>query len=213
MFTNFLLYVIALILIIPLTIVNIILVLIVYRKKGIIKNLSDYFLETAIDIDRFGNRNLRTLWNLTLIKNSGYKFGNINQTISAVLGINKKQNKLTSTGCILCKILHIFDKNHCEKSANSDLQNPMKLPFLQIQVGHNHIIRFFSSKAENVELKWHWDEEDRHITPLNENDWEFQFDNELPIKLKPNESIFIPKNSFHRVIKGTTDLIVDIKFQ
>jgi len=112
---NILLFIVAIVLIIPLTIINIILVLVVYKKDGILKTLSKYFLETATDIDKFGNRNLRTLWNKTLQKD-GYEFGDINKTISAVLGINKKQKTITKTGCLLCKILNIFDKNHCIKS-------------------------------------------------------------------------------------------------
>jgi len=36
----------------------------------------------------------------------------------------------------------------------------------------------------------------------------FQFDNELPQLLK--NVIFIPRNTYHRVIKGTTNLTVHI---
>lgn len=113
---NILLFVVAIVLLIPFTIINLILVLIVYHKDGILKTLSSYFLETATDIDRFGNRNLRALWNLTLKKSDGHDFGDINETISAALGINKKHNTISKAGCVLCKILNIFDKNHCEKS-------------------------------------------------------------------------------------------------
>jgi hypothetical protein len=115
---NLLLVIVAIILLVPLIIVNLIVVLIKYWDNGFLKTLSSYFLETAIDIDRFGNRNLRTILNLTMIKADGYKFGNISETISKVLGINKANKKLTKFGCLICKILHIFDKNHCEKSAN-----------------------------------------------------------------------------------------------
>lgn len=114
---NFLLLLVALVLIMPLTAINLVIVLIIYRKDGIMRTLSTYFLETATDIDRFGNRNLRTLWNLTLRKDGGHEFGNINETISSALGINKREGTLSKTGCLLCKILHVFDKGHCEKSA------------------------------------------------------------------------------------------------
>jgi hypothetical protein len=114
---NFLLLLVALVLILPLTAINLVIVLIIYRKDGIMRTLSTYFLETATDIDRFGNRNLRTLWNLTLRKDGGHEFGNINETISSALGINKRQGTLSKAGCMLCKILHFFDKDHCEKSA------------------------------------------------------------------------------------------------
>jgi hypothetical protein len=123
LFINLLLLAVALVLILPLTAINLVCVLIVYRKDGVLTTLSSYFLETATDIDRFGNRNMRTLWNLTMRKEGGHEFGNINETISSALGINKREGTLSKSGCLLCKILHIFDKNHCEKSAPPVLTN------------------------------------------------------------------------------------------
>ena len=106
---SFILFVVSIIVFLPLSIINIILVIF---KGG---NLSNYFKETAIDIDRFGNRNLRTLLNETLQKN-GYKFGDERETISSALGKNKRDNTLTKTGIIICDILDYLDKNHCIKS-------------------------------------------------------------------------------------------------
>ena len=108
-----LLYFVAIILYVPLTIVNTILVL---SKYGFtFKTINNYFYQTAVDIDRFGNRNFRTLWNVTLQKN-GYRFGNINETISSALGKNKINNTLTTAGKVLCFILDTLDENHCIKS-------------------------------------------------------------------------------------------------
>jgi hypothetical protein len=87
----------------------------------------------------------------------------------------------------------------------------MSLPFIQIQKGPDNI-RTFSSKIDDSELKWHWDEQDRTVTPINENDWQFQFDDQLPMPLTCGQAIFIPEGLFHRVIKGTTDLVVKIQF-
>jgi len=75
---------------------------------------------------------------------------------------------------------------------------------------NNVIRRTFSNLVESEELVWHRDKEDRIVIPLNENDWLVQFDNELPKKLNVNEEFFIPKNTFHRVIKGSGDLMVEI---
>jgi len=108
-----LLYIIAIILIIPLTLPNLILVLNKYGWKW--KTINDYFYETAVDIDRFANRNFRTLLNATLQKN-GYKFGDERETVSSALGKNKRDGTLTKTGVIVCKILDYLDKNHCLKS-------------------------------------------------------------------------------------------------
>lgn len=102
-----LLFIIAYILFLPLTIINF---FVVKNKKG-------YFKSSAVNIDKFGNRELRTLLNKTLIyHNSAFKFGNINETISSVLGKNKKLDLLTKKGKVICSILDFFDKNHCEKS-------------------------------------------------------------------------------------------------
>lgn len=102
-----LLFIIAYILFLPLTIINF---FVVKNKKG-------YFKNSAINIDKFANREFRTLFNKTLIvQNSAFKFGNINETLSSVLGKNKKLGLLTKTGKVICFILDFLDKNHCEKS-------------------------------------------------------------------------------------------------
>lgn len=100
------LFLVAYLLFLPLTIFNALNV----RKKG-------YFLDTAINIDRFGNREFRFSLNKYLIKeNSPFEFGNIEETISSVLGKNQRFGYLTKFGKIICKILDTIDKNHCEKS-------------------------------------------------------------------------------------------------
>ena len=72
----------------------------------------------------------------------------------------------------------------------------------------NLIVRTFSQDIDEEELVWHRDREDREVTVLEETDWQFQFDNELPQVLK--DTIFIPKNTYHRLIKGTGELNVHI---
>jgi hypothetical protein len=68
--------------------------------------------------------------------------------------------------------------------------------------------RIFSKDVDSEELKWHRDEEDRIVVPLNQNDWQFQRDNCLPEPL--NKEVEIKRGEWHRVIKGTTDLEVKI---
>lgn len=74
----------------------------------------------------------------------------------------------------------------------------------------NIIKRVFDANVNSNELTWHRDHEDRIVIPINENDWKLQFDNDLPIELSKNGEYFIPKNTFHRVIKGSTELVVEI---
>lgn len=70
-------------------------------------------------------------------------------------------------------------------------------------------VRRFSRDVDSHELKWHRDDEDRVVTPLAENDWLFQRDNHLPEPIRGE--IKIARGEWHRVIKGTTDLVVRIK--
>lgn len=71
------------------------------------------------------------------------------------------------------------------------------------------IYREFSQDIDEDELVWHRDQRDRRVTVLNETDWQFQFDNKIPQVLK--DTIFIPKNIYHRVIKGTGNLNIQIQ--
>ena len=72
-------------------------------------------------------------------------------------------------------------------------------------------IRTFSSNLNEMELKWHWDEQDRIVTPLHETDWMLQLDNELPFKLIEGNDYYIPVGVYHRVIKGNGDLKIKVK--
>ena len=74
----------------------------------------------------------------------------------------------------------------------------------------NIVRRTFSSDIYEHELTWHRDHEDRIVKVISETDWMIQFDNELPKRLGINEEIKIPKNTYHRVIKGSGDLVVEI---
>jgi len=81
-----------------------------------------YFM--AYSIDQFGNVIGQYLFNDTLIsRNSTYKFGNPDVTISAVLGMNKKNKTLSKLGTYICNILNYIDPNHVEKAADSEIIN------------------------------------------------------------------------------------------
>ena len=108
------LYIIACILFIPLSILNFIVVLI---DCGFTWNTyNKYFKNSALAMDIFGNREFRTFWNKTLRKRGGYKFGDERETISSALGKNQRDNTLSKAGKILVFILDKLDKNHCKKS-------------------------------------------------------------------------------------------------
>jgi len=83
------------------------------------------------------------------------------------------------------------------------------LPFKEKRF-ENKSLRTFSEKVEIDDLKWHTDEEDRIVKITESTDWMLQMDNELPVKLEKNKKYYIPKGVYHRVIKGTGDLKVEI---
>lgn len=84
------------------------------------------------------------------------------------------------------------------------------LPFNEILDGGFNV-RTFSSTLDETELKWHFDEQDRTVICEHDTDWMFQMDDELPITIKKNTPIFIPEGTYHRIIKGTGNLIVKVK--
>jgi hypothetical protein len=73
-----------------------------------------YFRQTAVNIDMFGNREFRALWNGTLILSDGEPFGNPRETISEVLGHNYVAQKLTRYGKV---VVFLLSPNHCLRSA------------------------------------------------------------------------------------------------
>jgi hypothetical protein len=84
----------------------------------------------------------------------------------------------------------------------------VNLPFKETPLEGSIYERIFKSDLSDEDLKWHWDEEDRIITPLYETDWMFQFDNCLPQEIVGN--IEIPKGIWHRLIKGSGDLTLKV---
>lgn len=85
-------------------------------------------------------------------------------------------------------------------------------PFEQVIEGIKKV-RTFYQDVDDDELKWHQDEKDRWVTVLQSDNWEFQMDNGLPSKINDGDKIFIPKFAWHRVIKGSGNLVVSIEEQ
>jgi quercetin dioxygenase-like cupin family protein len=83
-------------------------------------------------------------------------------------------------------------------------------PYRQEHFG-NTIIREFDLDINPLELVWHRDKRDRTIEVLEGEGWHFQLDNELPLELQKKDVIFIPKQKYHRVLKGKTDLLIKIE--
>jgi hypothetical protein len=81
-------------------------------------------------------------------------------------------------------------------------------PYTDIETTDTYIIREFNENVDPIELLWHRDNESRTIEILEDTNWQIQTDNNLPTSLK--EHIFIPKHSYHRLIKGEGKLKLKI---
>lgn len=104
----------------------------IVKRKG---KINGYDRSQALAIDVFAGRNYRSLWNETLIAESGYKFGEDGETMSSVLGKNEVDGTLTTQptqgmpkwfyGTNLSKILdRVFrEKNHCQNAIDLTIGN------------------------------------------------------------------------------------------
>jgi hypothetical protein len=121
---SFLLFCIAIVLLICTTPIGFIYALLRQLLFGKIKKLSLYFLEVAISIDNTGNVMMQYLLNdLLLIKHPAtYYFGNKKETISSVIGKNCLTNTLSILGKALNAFLNWIDKDHSFNSIIYDLR-------------------------------------------------------------------------------------------
>lgn len=83
----------------------------------------------------------------------------------------------------------------------------MELPYKETKLNDNTFIREFNQETDSGEFMWHRDHEDRIIESIGKTDWEIQIDNELP---KVIDKVFIPMGVYHRLIKGTGDLKINL---
>ncbi len=79
----------------------------------------------------------------------------------------------------------------------------MDFPFQQENI-NGKIVRTFSPDVDVDELKWHQDTTDRKVTVIQHGEWEFQMEDDLPVKLSNAEQIYIPKFVWHRVYPHRT---------
>lgn len=67
------------------------------------------------------------------------------------------------------------------------------------------------SNTNEMELVWHRDREDRVVTLVSGEGWMLQMDDSLPVLLESGTKYFIPKETYHRLIMGSTPLVLNIK--
>ena len=116
---NLLLFIVAWLLILPLTVWNLI---VVYRKNGSVKG---YFRGTAISIDIWAKTEFRALWKEYLFQDDWEYLINYDwqkpETLSSMLGKCQRAGKEKPKGKLLIKILDFLDENHCENSINNNI--------------------------------------------------------------------------------------------
>ena len=83
----------------------------------------------------------------------------------------------------------------------------MNNPYRDFINDDHMIIRTFSQDVDEHELVWHRDRENRLVEVVGQTNWMVQLDNQLPQVL---DNVFIPKNVYHRLIKGSGELTVKI---
>jgi hypothetical protein len=84
-------------------------------------------------------------------------------------------------------------------------------PYIDDIIDHTCKIRTFDPEKNALhEYVWHRDEKDREVTVLGGEGWKIQFDNELPQNININDTFFIPKMIYHRIIPGKTKLRIKI---
>ena len=84
-------------------------------------------------------------------------------------------------------------------------------PFTEKRIGEKLFLREFKENVDSEELVWHQDQEDRIVKVIQSNGWKLQMDNTLPVVLEEGKSYNIPKNTYHRVIKGEGKLILELE--
>ena len=83
-------------------------------------------------------------------------------------------------------------------------------PYLDTHSEPHKFVRCFPESVNTEELVWHRDFYNRTVTVIRSNGWKFQADNEIPIELKEGDVFEIEAGKYHRLIKGSGQLLVEI---
>ena len=101
-----------------------------FKWKSGLKRFNEYWRQLAISIDQFGNGACGKFLEYIMIKKSlrekCYHFGNIDETVSFVLGVNYNLQTLNLFGLLIVWLLHILDENHVEKAVEFQKNNDLR---------------------------------------------------------------------------------------
>jgi 8-oxo-dGTP diphosphatase len=111
----FILFIVAILLAIILFPIGFLFTMIKPKRNYYIK-FKNYLFFISVSIDQMGNVVCGELFNSILIKEKIHLFGDEDETISSVMGRNKKINNLTILGKLLDWVLNKIDDDHTIKS-------------------------------------------------------------------------------------------------
>lgn len=115
------LYIVAKIVYLILSPITMIYAIIKLSFKG---GLLEYFHKLAFAIDQLGNVMIAPMANDCLLKKDAPKlYGNPDETISHVTGVNYKAKKLTDFGYFVAHTLDALDENHVNKASQTNQYN------------------------------------------------------------------------------------------
>jgi quercetin dioxygenase-like cupin family protein len=87
----------------------------------------------------------------------------------------------------------------------------MSRPYNEQRLSDDRMLREFSGDVSPDELEWHMDRRSRSVTVLAGDGWKLQLESGLPFSMVKGETYVIPRESWHRVIKGSGNLRILIR--
>lgn len=87
----------------------------------------------------------------------------------------------------------------------------MKKVYRDLMLAENVKYRRILNEGASDECTWHRDSKDRIVQIVEGQGWKIQFDNQLPVTVRPGDQIRILAQEWHRVIPGKGDLLMIIK--
>jgi hypothetical protein len=87
----------------------------------------------------------------------------------------------------------------------------LEKPYIDSNLSTEGYIRLFPDDISPDLLVWHRDVQNRLVTVLEGEKWLLQFENLMPFELVNGMVYTIPKYTYHRIIKGENNLVLNIK--
>ena len=84
------------------------------------------------------------------------------------------------------------------------------IPYSDQPTASKSFERTFQSDVSESELVWHRDYATRKITVVQGDGWQIQLDNQLPVYVIPGDEFTISAGTYHRIIRGFDNLVLDI---